>query len=143
MSTEVNPKEQLNLLLTTYEQTMAALRAQASDLLRPIFKDFFEKYPEIKRISWVQYAPYFNDGEACEFSVHNIECFGTESADPEDDDGDDYGDDNLSPYSHAGAKELDDLLQSIPESVMESLYGSDSKVVVTAEGIDVDDYDHE
>lgn len=30
---------------------------------------FFEQYPEVGGVAWKQYTPYFNDGDACEFSV--------------------------------------------------------------------------
>ena len=31
---------------------------------------FFQLYPEVAAITWTQYTPYFNDGDACEFSVY-------------------------------------------------------------------------
>jgi len=34
----------------------------------------FNAHPEINRIEWTQYTPYFNDGEPCTFSVHDV-CF--------------------------------------------------------------------
>lgn len=30
----------------------------------------FEEFPELKAFAWDQYTPYFNDGEACEFRVY-------------------------------------------------------------------------
>lgn len=33
-------------------------------------KPIFDKYPDIESIGWVQYTPYFNDGDVCEFYTH-------------------------------------------------------------------------
>lgn len=38
---------------------------------RKALDKFFEKYPKIEGIMWTQYTPYFNDGDSCEFSVHD------------------------------------------------------------------------
>jgi hypothetical protein len=37
-----------------------------------VFREFFDKNPQIENIFWRQYTPYFNDGEPCEFSVHDV-----------------------------------------------------------------------
>ena len=37
-----------------------------------IIKLFFEASPNVKLVTWHQYTPYFNDGEACTFSVGDI-----------------------------------------------------------------------
>lgn len=34
------------------------------------FAGLVKNIPGVKGVMWQQYAPYFNDGEACEFSVH-------------------------------------------------------------------------
>lgn len=41
--------------------------------LREGFKEFFDAHPEAKAIVWTQYTPYFNDGEACTFSVNGFD----------------------------------------------------------------------
>jgi len=35
-------------------------------------KVVFEKAPTLGVVMWVQYTPYFNDGDSCEFSVNEI-----------------------------------------------------------------------
>ena len=52
-----------------------ALREQAKEKAKTIIKEgmtsYFEKHGSLVRcITWRQYTPYFNDGESCEFSVH-------------------------------------------------------------------------
>lgn len=37
-----------------------------------LFPPFFEAHPEIKVVYWVQYTPYFNDGDQCVFNVGEV-----------------------------------------------------------------------
>ena len=53
--------------------------------LREAFKVFFDTCPEVEEIAWSQYAPYFNDGDACEFSV-NAPCFHAKVVDTDSED---------------------------------------------------------
>lgn len=46
------------------------LQKESEDLFDSFFKKIFEETPELERISWVQYTPYFNDGSACIFSAN-------------------------------------------------------------------------
>lgn len=39
-----------------------------------IFNELIEAVPEIERVYWTQYTPYWNDGETCIFSVNDI-CY--------------------------------------------------------------------
>jgi hypothetical protein len=49
------------------------MEAEGKGALNASFKDFFEKHPEATSIVWVQYTPYFNDGDACTFGVRDME----------------------------------------------------------------------
>lgn len=49
------------------------LQEKSKELMKEAFRDFFEKYEEVVEcVFWTAYTPYFNDGEACEFSVHDL-----------------------------------------------------------------------
>lgn len=66
------------------------LREKSKVLMKEMFAAFFTKYENaVEYIHWHQYTPYFNDGEACEFSVH--EAFLTLKQDVEDEDFEDDG----------------------------------------------------
>lgn len=73
-------KELLNTLKcehkTLQEQINALndkMRKNSKELMKEAFRSFLEKYCEVvENIFWTQYTPYFNDGEACEFSVHDV-----------------------------------------------------------------------
>jgi len=65
------------LLLEYKELTdrISDLREQAKEKAKTILKEgmvsYFQKHGHLAdRIVWKQFTPYFNDGEACEFSVH-------------------------------------------------------------------------
>lgn len=47
-----------------------AYEKKAQEIVKHIFKDIFKQIPELQMIRWVQYAPHFNDGDECIFSVH-------------------------------------------------------------------------
>jgi len=50
----------------------AQMREKSKDLMKEAFREFFTKYDTVvENVYWTQYTPYFNDGEACEFSVHD------------------------------------------------------------------------
>ena len=40
--------------------------------LEAVSAQFFKDFPEILSVYWTQYAPHFNDGDACEFSVGDV-----------------------------------------------------------------------
>lgn len=54
--------------------TMNKVRAEIAKTGKTAFalvaKKLFEAAPQFTAVKWTQYAPYFNDGDACEFSVH-------------------------------------------------------------------------
>lgn len=62
--------ESLDQLVHQIKAFKNKIHAEGKALLEESFKDIFVKHPEIEYITWTQYAPYFNDGEPCEFSVH-------------------------------------------------------------------------
>jgi hypothetical protein len=68
--------EQLTNLLNGLNATMEEARAKMSDLAKPLVESatqqLFEVCPEIESVYWTQYTPYFNDGDSCYFSVHEL-----------------------------------------------------------------------
>lgn len=39
---------------------------------KSLYSSVFEAFPFVEAFSWAQWTPYFNDGDACEFGVHEI-----------------------------------------------------------------------
>ena len=61
---------------TSLKSRINALKAEMQEnskvLMKEAFREFLEKYDNVDNIFWTQYTPYFNDGEACEFSVNDV-----------------------------------------------------------------------
>jgi hypothetical protein len=201
------------------------MKEKSKELMKEAFRDFLEKYSEVvENVYWTQYTPYFNDGEACEFSVHDLfinlkgdedacEYEGSTISDAEDVEtikgviadieawekdpmaaarkyqsdyikrynrdpfGNDryYGNKYQTPEEkmmewkpHYGTKatyqtqlkaaekivrdypnlkkdfdELKSMINGIDENLMEAMFGDHVKVIVSAEGIEVEEYDHD
>lgn len=106
--------------------------AAAKDAFANEAKDLFAEHPGLKSFSWTQYAPYFNDGDPCTFSAHtdypHIKFEGVESS--------------RAPYEKAGLDVIK-FLSAFDDNVLEELFGDSVKVVVTAEGTETEEYDHD
>lgn len=61
--------DELTKLKTQY---LEKVKNEGQDLLKKEFRAFFAANPDVEAIAWRQYTPYFNDGDACEFSVHDF-----------------------------------------------------------------------
>lgn len=71
------------------------IKAKLVEELRPkfteIFSGLFVKYPDLLGVRWTQYTPHFNDGDACEFGVHEL-CIKHKGVKGDcDEDDDDFG----------------------------------------------------
>ena len=122
-------------------------------VVKEIFKkavpELFVEYPNLKRISWTQYTPYFNDGDTCEFgSSHTSPAiyFTTPSPDVEGDKDDFDGyEEEWSDYSYQikTAEAVIAFLGNFDDDDMLDLFGDHQKVIITAKGIEVEDYNHD
>ena len=146
--------------LDAFQAELVAFEAKKKELARQLQQDFgkvtaelFARYPLLGSFQWRQYTPYFNDGDTCEFGVRNDEIDITYN-------GIDF--DYVGQYSFTSYKgETQDteearqplfkecyeaihgLLKSIPDELYKEGFGDHVRVTVTANGVDVDDYDHE
>lgn len=70
-------------LIKALNEKYSALNKQIADIreqmtneskqyIEQACKELFEACPEVHQIHWTQYTPHFNDGEACEFSVNEV-----------------------------------------------------------------------
>ena len=163
-------------------EEMVALRKQVSEKIKNsmngMFKEFFKNNPEFVYVTWTQYTPYFNDGEACEFSVHD-KWFVTKKSLARyhdiDENSEDFEDMEfitgwaaeeaavyMSSYSDTGkdtfiedygpergpvvyeeARRLEKILDQIPEEIYLDAFGDHSQITISANGISVDEADHD
>ena len=62
-----NIKEKLAEIKRQQEQLTEELRKDFAPMLKPLFE---KSNGRITSLGWVQYTPYFNDGDSCEFQVN-------------------------------------------------------------------------
>jgi hypothetical protein len=113
--------------------------------------DAITRYPAVSYVTWYQYTPYFNDGDACEFGMHDfrVKLEGIEE-------GGDYDDGLLDRY------DIDHLEAEIPdrENIIAAMYalgkvweyhevicqqkfGDPAEVTYDGKTFDVEFYDHD
>lgn len=143
--------ETLSTLKKTIDEAQARVKAEGPGALKVAFAELFAAHPSLKSVKWQQYTPYFNDGEPCEFGVHEFysSIEGVVSKHGEHADG---GEGYVSPWDLEGeAKEkaapiLDavcELSRLIPADVMLASFGDHVEVVATRDGFQVDEYSHD
>jgi len=79
MTEEIIDLESLEAQMKLVNAQIEALRTQNIETSKKVFHasiaSFFKAFPEVAAIRWRQYTPYFNDGDVCEFSVHEPAVF--------------------------------------------------------------------
>lgn len=131
-------KEELQEKFENFKKQVEELRLQLQDtgeqFLVEHFKETFTKHPNLKQVRWTQYTPYFNDGEECTFSSNH------QWADIEGVDGElDY---NSTEYKEI-KENIREFLSQFDEELLRNLFGDHVEIIVTKEGISVEEYDHE
>lgn len=142
------------------------LENEGEDAVKELFKEFFEANPRAESVTWTQYTPYFNDGDACTFSVYdmtvtigeaeessNDEVLLTEDdmdGEDEDEDDEEYVDEwdsyGLSKSEDPEMQKLGEalgVLEGIPEDVLEYVFGDHARIVATISGFEVEEQDHD
>lgn len=67
MSTLEGIKTKIEAIKKQKEELTAQLRNDFAPMLQPLFE---KSEGKIESIGWIQYTPYFNDGEECTFSTN-------------------------------------------------------------------------
>ena len=136
------------------------------------FVEFFALYPFITTIRWVQYTPYFNDGDACVFGIQEPELelsaswvaanpginlsgsgYPKMAQDEEDDEAEDEKSLILDTYVFTKDQgkaypDMRDAVKAIEElfkaeDILRHVFGEHVEVVVTPEKIVVEEYEHD
>jgi hypothetical protein len=133
------------------EKVMDDAKKEAKDAFVAELKDIFNRVPDLKVIKWVQYTPYFNDGDACTFRVG--ELIGSNHLDVnhygeyEEDVPDDlliYGGYGEVRWNVPDLHSLEKFMNTdLGESVLLFAFGDHVEITVTPNGIDIDDFDHD
>lgn len=142
-------------LKSDYEK---AVKETGKDEIRKEFEKFFTRYPAVHGVVWTQYTPYFNDGDACTFCANDMfmlvkaetnlppsaklsnerfvdNCFKV------------YFTHRDTGHGHIGHESELHLavndMPSIPEYVLEVVFGDHVQVVATRAGFEVCAYEHD
>ena len=142
----------------------AEAQQMASDAFDEFCKQIFEKHPKIESFGWTQYTPYFNDGDTCTFSANTnyisingeyvddsnwisettVTNWGTWNRDLRVYEGRvevpnlDY-DAELA----KGSDEITEFLSNFDNDFYITRFGDHAEITVTAEGVSVDEYEHD
>jgi len=156
--------EKFEVLQTEYETAKTKLFEEIEPTLKELAAAFFVQFPAVDSFSWYQYTPYFNDGDACNFSVcadeSSIEL--NEGDDDDDYEGDDDYDDEESEdeleFPDAEASEVvltsemkksakeaaSELIANFDDEMLEHLYGDHVKITIHRDGTaTTDEYYHD
>jgi hypothetical protein len=144
-------------LMTQLQDLQNEYEKKAKKIGKPAFVEMasaiFDAEPKLGAIAWTQYAPHFNDGEACTFSVHGAGYWSQQAVDDGEvqdycDDADlycGYGESKMTAKATKLAKEFSNFIQSeLGEDLCERVFGECAKVVITRDGqIDINEVDHD
>lgn len=166
MTETVNLKEAQRQI----QEKMAAMKEELKTLGEKLFKegaqDIFDAYPQLESFSWIQYTPFFNDGDECIFSVHSDWGLYLKFAGQTDEDteAEQDGGETFNSYSAKYADEsvelpsyyadiprwkfavggvVGDLIGGVDNDTMKALFGDHVRVTINREGIDTEYYEHD
>lgn len=144
--------------MSATEEKLEKLREEMKKTMQKEFnssiQEIFRLVPRLKSFAWTQYSPYFNDGDECVFRVNQVNAlsfipdYGSYSYEVENDDDfiiADYDSANTESLTVAEKEAIQKVIDFIENSddLMEDLYGNHVSVILTADGANVDGYDHD
>jgi hypothetical protein len=63
-------KDKIKTIRAKMEEARRVNEEHAKGAMEEIFGDAFEQAPDLLRVTWLQYTPYFNDGAPCVFRLN-------------------------------------------------------------------------
>lgn len=157
-------QDKINEIEAARQRYRTLIRENGKSLIKVATEGVFETFPGLRSIQWAQYTPYFNDGDACTFSVHECRVQFTEEywsslSETEKEcfyeygDGWEFDDYQLKQLAATGkGEELRKLSQAIREldsiknnleEMLEETFGNHVKVIVSRDGIKTKEHRHD
>lgn len=155
-------------VLKEKNREITRLKEEAYEISKGIFeewcRDFFERNEAVGSFSWNQYTPYFNDGDSCVFSANTdyikvngeyaedsdwisekkITSYGTYNRETKKYEGRvEVANESYDPELAKATREIQDFLQNFDNEFYMSRFGDHTEIVVSRDGIEVEDYEHE
>jgi hypothetical protein len=136
----------------------------SNKIFTDLTKTIFEENPKVKSFGWNQYTPYFLDGDTCTFSVNTDYIYiNGESVDESDWISEtkitNWGTWNREKKQYEGrtevinldydpelsksSDEIREFLRNFDEDFFLSQFGDHAEITITAEGVSVDEYEHD
>lgn len=129
MSQYFDLKEQIESVKGQIESVKGQMSEIGEKFFSKKFNEIFLKYPNLEEVSWNAYTPYFNDGEPCVFSSnHNYAEFSFHEDKEENEEVE---------------SEVESFLSKFDDELLRNLFGDHVEIIVTKEGISVEEYEHE
>lgn len=153
--------DELKQMNAELEQLKAAHLEKSKGIFTNVAAQLFTKHPALQSFGWTQYTPYYNDGDECVFSARtddpDINGIDSYSMDFEDELITDYdsskkdGNGNYSKkpnewYGHpikGAVEDVKEFLSNIDNAVLRDMFGDHVQVKVTANGTEVEEYEHD
>jgi hypothetical protein len=134
--------------------TIANARKEMETVAKKAFAELstsvFEKFPTLQSFGWVQYTPYFNDGEECVFRTQTdypTMTFLTEGE--EEEFNTNYGNEPNDPKTPAGVREkveaaITEFFGAFDDDDLKTMFGDHITVTVSRDGTtSTDEYEHD
>jgi hypothetical protein len=136
----------------------------SNKIFTELTKSIFEEHPKVKSFGWNQYTPYFNDGDTCTFSANTdyirineeyvddsnwvnetiITNYGTWNRDKKVYEGrTEVPNLNYDVELSKASDDITEFLSNFDDEFFISKFGDHAEITVTAEGVSVDEYEHD
>lgn len=151
------------------QEIQSKYQTKMQEHLKGLTKAFFKDNPQVTAFTWTQYTPYFNDGEECTFqrneiSVTNCPLDEVDEIRYDEYEGEtenvfvsnfsgwfmksDYYKDERKKIEESGVdikavQQFVELLDSIDDDIYLETFGNHVRVVATAQGFDIEEYNHD
>lgn len=160
--------DNMNELIESFTSFKQTIQEKLKKEFKTIISKLFEQNSELKAIVWVQYTPYFNDGDPCIFQIGDVSFTNATGNDLQDIHWGEYDGKNkdvrvLSTYTtltgkwardedkeyaklidFETCKKVGQLMTSEEmKDVMLATFGDHVKVIATREGFTIEEYDHD
>lgn len=121
------------------------MKKDGKEFFLSVSKELFEQNPTLLKFGWIQYTPYYNDGDACVFSAHleypKMLLDGEDESEYEEERW--FSKDEKDTKPAMVCDKVIEFLSQFDDNDMELLFGDHCEVIVTKDGIEVESYDHD
>ena len=131
----MTPNDKLKLLVEEIDKLKQELTQKARDGLMQCLKELFEMHPEVKKLQFTAYTPYWNDGDECTYWCNASSADINVSDDDEEED--------CPKVSQKVERIFRNALGTIDDDTWKEIVGDHALVIITPQGIDVQEYEHE